>query len=130
MKGRPPIFQISSITDQHEYQAIVENIEKLGGSYDNSKVSERERDTKNAHFYLVFDIRLILAKVYVSRATHLIVGSMSTSEKILCFISAGKWVLTKAYISECVKEERFIDETDFHVYNQYAESKLAKVSYM
>jgi len=66
----------------------------------------------------------------VSRATHLIVGSMSTSEKILCFISAGKWVLTKEYISECVKEERFIDETDFHVYNQYAESKLAKVSYM
>jgi len=129
MKGRPPIFQISSITDQHEYQAIVENIEKLGGCYDNSKVSET-REQKTFTFILVFDIWLILAKVYVSRATHLIVGSMSTSEKILCFISAGKWVLTKEYISECVKEERFIDETDFHVYNQYAESKLAKVSYM
>ncbi len=66
--------------------------------------------------------------MYVSRATHLLIGSMSTTEKILCFISAGKWVLTKEYIAECVKKEKFVDENDFHVFNFYPESKLAKVS--
>jgi hypothetical protein len=55
---------------------------------------------------------------------------MSTTEKILCFIAAGKWVLTKEYISECVKEERFVNEIDFHVCNQYPKSKLASVSHV
>lgn len=53
---------------------------------------------------------------------------MATTEKILCFISAGKWVLTKEYIAECVKQEKFVDENDYHVCNFYPESKLAKVS--
>jgi hypothetical protein len=50
MKGRPPIFQISSITNQHEYQAIVENIEKLGGSYDSSKVKNNKKKTHSLLF--------------------------------------------------------------------------------
>ena len=35
---KPPIFQISSINCPEECQILVDNIEKLGGSYDNSKV--------------------------------------------------------------------------------------------
>jgi hypothetical protein len=54
---------------------------------------------------------------------------METSEKILCFIVAGKWILSSSYIDTSVEENGFVDEYNFEAVLEHCCSKLAMVSH-
>ncbi|RMZ95575.1 SMC5-SMC6 complex localization factor 1 isoform X1 [Brachionus plicatilis] len=98
-----PTFQFSSL-DKSFYFRLQNAIKKLHGNYDASKI-------------------------YSSSATHLIVDKIVCTEKILCFIAAGKWIVTQTYIKNCLKESKFLDETPFQVSLKFPKSKLAQISY-
>jgi hypothetical protein len=68
-------------------------------------------------------------KEYSSRASHLIVEKMDNTEKILCFIASGKWILTTEYVTNSHAQGRFLDEADYHVATVFDNSKLALGSY-
>jgi len=53
---------------------------------------------------------------------------MECTEKILCFIAAGKWVVTHSYLKRCLAERKFVKEDEFHVSKRFKNSKLANVS--
>jgi hypothetical protein len=54
---------------------------------------------------------------------------MDNTEKILCFIASGKWILTEEYVRSSQKQRRFVDEADFHVALTFDNSKLAQASF-
>lgn len=53
---------------------------------------------------------------------------MECTEKILCFIAAGKWILTQAYLRDSLVNGKFLDEENYHVSKEFQTSKLALVS--
>lgn len=53
---------------------------------------------------------------------------MDCTEKILCFIAAGKWILTHSYLKHSLQKRMFLDEEEFHVSKRFKNSKLASVS--
>lgn len=53
---------------------------------------------------------------------------MDCTEKILCFIAAGKWILTQSYLKNCIKQNELLDEEQYHVSKRFNKSKLAVVS--
>ncbi len=67
-------------------------------------------------------------KIYTPKSTHLIVEKMESTEKILCFVASGKWVITHSYLKRCLAEKRFVNEDDSHVSKRFKKSKLANVS--
>lgn len=53
---------------------------------------------------------------------------MACTEKILCFIASGKWIVTQSYIKSCLKESTFLDENNYQVSQKFPHSKLAQIS--
>lgn len=105
MKKQPAqrVFQFSSIADKEQLGKIKVAINMLNGAYDESRL-------------------------YSPKATHLVVDKMECTEKILCFIAAGKWIVTPSYIKNSYRENRFLNEEEFHVSIKFPRSKLAMVS--
>lgn len=103
MTGMKPMFQFSSFDDKTYIGKLSEAIRRLGGLYDESKI-------------------------YSPNATHLIVEKIECTEKILCFIASGKWIITHTYLKRCLNEKKFLKEDDFHVSKRFKDSKLATVS--
>lgn len=68
------------------------------------------------------------SKIYSPKATHLIVEKMECTEKILCFIAAGKWIITHSYLKHSLRAGKFLTEEEFHVSFHRLDSKLASVS--
>ncbi|KAJ8307553.1 hypothetical protein KUTeg_015637 [Tegillarca granosa] len=83
----PPVFIFSGLLPQEKdnYAALVE---ELGG-----KSSD--------------------AQYYDPTCTHLVIGSITRSEKFLASVAAGKWVLHKSYFEACRQENTFVQE-DFY----------------
>lgn len=55
-------------------------------------------------------------------------NKIDSSEKILCFIASGKWIVTQSYLKDSFKEKRFLEEKDYHIFNKFPHSKFAFVS--
>lgn len=101
---KPLVFQFSSFENKTYINTkLIEAIKRLGGKYDESKV-------------------------YSPRATHLIVEKMECTEKTLCFIAAGKCIVTHSYLKHSLGEKRFLKEDEFIVSQRFKGSKLANVS--
>lgn len=45
--------------------------------------------------------------------THLIVHTPTRSEKYLICLATGKWILHKSYLDACLRESRWVDESNF-----------------
>jgi len=81
------VFMVSSLPDGDV--SIQDAIKKLGG-----KLSEVEGQ---------FD----------SMATHMITTKVSRSEKMLCSVASGRWVLHHSYIASSLSQGRWLEEESF-----------------
>lgn len=53
---------------------------------------------------------------------------MESTEKILCFIAAGKWILRLSYVKDSLNAKKWLDEKNYHISHKYYNSKLANVA--
>ncbi|KAF0720789.1 Aste57867_68 [Aphanomyces stellatus] len=82
-----PVFLL---TGTHEEMAINESIIMvLGGTVIQSK------------------------RMFDSSCTHVICKDLRRTEKVIAGMAAGKWILTPAYLKECLAMGYFVDETPF-----------------
>ncbi|XP_024083337.1 DNA topoisomerase 2-binding protein 1-like isoform X2 [Cimex lectularius] len=61
---------------------------------------------------------------YDSDSTHLIIDKPVRSEKLLCSIASGKWVLHLSYLSQCYQSRTFLPEEDFEWGNERSKDRL------
>ena len=121
------IFQFSSF--EHEIQEKEKNklkeiINKLGATHDDSKVTKKNDLIQRSHVLIICNF-----KSYSPSATHLIIGDkLESSEKVLCFIAAGKYILRKSFLQDSFRKNMFLNEQDYHIVKRNGAVKLAKVS--
>lgn len=59
--------------------------------------------------------------------THLIIGTLSKSEKLLCACAAGKWVLRPEYVDACEVAGRLVEERPYEWTPAWGEGELSRV---
>ena len=84
---------VSSLDEQQLVQ-LEEGVAKLGG-----------RMSSNA---TIFD----------PEATHMITGKVGRSEKVLCSVASGRWLLHPSYIVESLAQGRWLEEERFEWGNE------------
>jgi len=92
-RGSTFVFMVSGLTDEQQKQ-LDEAVGKLGGRMTNNAAS--------------FD----------PLATHMITGRVARSEKILCSVASGRWVLHPSYIAESLSQGRWLEEERFEWGNE------------
>ena len=50
-------------------------------------------------------------------ATHILCRELKRTEKLLCGLSSGKWILQQEYIAECEAQGRWVSEAPFEWHN-------------
>jgi hypothetical protein len=108
---------------------FAQQITKLGGQYKRDKVYNYLYLLSNQNNFLFHCGSCLYKKVYAAEATHLIVKDVNTSEKMLAFVAAGKWILTPSYIQASVNAKCFLDELPYHIFLAYPRLTLAHASY-
>ena len=67
-------------------------------------------------------------KVYVSAATHLVVDKVECTEKTLCFVATGKWIVTREYVQASIIAGHFLDEEAYQISEVLPDTRLAGAS--
>ena len=70
----------------------------------------------------------MLFKYYSPNSSHLLVDQVDSTEKILCFIAAGKWILRLSYVKDSLHAKKWLNESNYHISVKYVHSKLANVA--
>ncbi|XP_014245567.1 DNA topoisomerase 2-binding protein 1-like isoform X2 [Cimex lectularius] len=63
-------------------------------------------------------------KFFDPASTHIIVDKPVRSEKLLCAIASGKWVLHMSYLMQCYQSRMFLPEEEFELGNEISKNKL------
>uniref|UniRef100_A0A146LJS3 DNA topoisomerase 2-binding protein 1-A n=1 Tax=Lygus hesperus TaxID=30085 RepID=A0A146LJS3_LYGHE len=58
------------------------------------------------------------------KTTHLIVEKILRSEKLLCAVASGKWVLHSSYLTQCYQSRMFLPEEDYEWGNERSRNRL------
>ncbi|CAH1395016.1 unnamed protein product [Nezara viridula] len=64
---------------------------------------------------------------YDPATTHIIIEKPIRSEKLLCCIASGKWVLHTSYLDSCYETRQFLPEEEYEWGNQRSVMRLPKV---
>ncbi|XP_066905293.1 DNA topoisomerase 2-binding protein 1 [Halyomorpha halys] len=64
---------------------------------------------------------------YDPATTHIIIEKPIRSEKLLCCIASGKWVLHTSYLDSCYETRQFLPEEEYEWGNQRSVVRLPKV---
>ena len=91
-RGETFVFMVSSLNDEQTKQ-VEEALAKLGG-------------------------RMTNVSNFDPQATHMITGRVARSEKILCSVASGRWVLHPSYIAESLAQGRWLEEERFEWGNE------------
>ena len=91
-RGMTFVFMVSSLNDEQTKQ-VEEALAKLGG-------------------------RMTNVSNFDPQATHMITGRVARSEKILCSVASGRWVLHPSYIAESLAQGRWLEEERFEWGNE------------
>ncbi len=70
----------------------------------------------------------LFKKNYSPNSTHLLIDQIESTEKILCFIAAGKWILRLSYVKDSLNAKQWLNEMTYHISHKYPNSKLANVA--
>lgn len=81
---QPPVFMLSGFNEQKK-KALTVKIKSLGG-------------------------RVLDDLVFSSKCTHVVCQKPCRSEKFLCGLAMGKWILMEQYISHSCKRKKWLDE--------------------
>jgi hypothetical protein len=57
----------------------------------------------------------IIMEKYTSHVTHIVVGKVSKTEKVLCALAGGKYLMGHEWIDACIGQKRFVPEEDYEV---------------
>merc|ERR1719234_1090606 len=87
------VFMVSSLNDEQSKQ-VEEAVVALGGRMSNNQAN--------------FD----------PLSTHMITGRVARSEKILCSVASGRWVLHPSFIGESLAQGRWLEEERFEWGNE------------
>ena len=63
-------------------------------------------------------MRRDIGKHFDPQATHMVTGTVTRSEKILCSVASGRWVLHPSYIAESLAQGRWLEEERFEWGNE------------
>ncbi|KAK9500597.1 hypothetical protein O3M35_001835 [Rhynocoris fuscipes] len=66
---------------------------------------------------------------YDPETTHLIIDKPVRSEKLLCCMASGKWVLHLSYLNSCYQARSFLPEEDYEWGNERARDRLPTLNY-
>ncbi|KAF6207561.1 hypothetical protein GE061_016008 [Apolygus lucorum] len=97
-KKEKKIFVLSQIasSSREKFEGIIKN---LGGEVNTSQILD-------------------------PKTTHLIVEKILRSEKLLCAVASGKWVLHSSYLTQCYQSRMFLPEEDYEWGNERSRSRL------
>lgn len=101
---------------EEEKEGVVDTVEPAAKLPDQVFVLSGFSDEQKNHYTSVvtkLNGKLLTSKAYNPEMTHLVLVQCLRSERYLGALAAGKFILHTAYLDECAKAGRFLDEEKF-----------------
>lgn len=102
--------------EEEEKEGVADTVEPAVESPDKVFVLSGFSDEQKNHYTSIvakLNGRLLTSKAYNPEMTHLVLVLCMRSERYLGALAAGKFILHTAYLDECAKAGRFLDEEEF-----------------